>query len=73
MPHPDQGKEAVLWDFVVPVAIGTGVALVIAFGVIVVRACRRRRLVKVRFGGKVGMKILIKYLTETAKKCLLLT
>ncbi|XP_028409806.1 integumentary mucin C.1-like [Dendronephthya gigantea] len=52
MPPPDQGKEAVLWDFIIPVAIGTGVALVIAFGVIVVRACRRRRLIKVRFGGK---------------------
>ena len=52
MPPPDQGKEAVLWDFIVPVAIGTGVALAIAFGVILVRTCRRRKLIKVRFGGK---------------------
>ena len=52
MPTPDQGREAVLWDFIVPVAIGTGVALAIAFGVILVRTCRRRKLIKVRFGGK---------------------
>ncbi|CAB3999504.1 Hypothetical predicted protein [Paramuricea clavata] len=54
MPPPDQGKEAVLWDFIVPVAIGTGVALAIAFGVVLVRACRRRKLIKVRFGGKLA-------------------
>lgn len=49
-----KGKEAVLWDFIIPVAIGTGVALAIAFGFVLVRNCRRRKLIKVRFGGKVG-------------------
>ena len=57
--HWIQGKEAVLWDFIVPVAIGTGVALAIAFGVVLVRACRRRKLIKVRFGGKVSRNFFI--------------
>ncbi|XP_046847723.1 topoisomerase I damage affected protein 7-like isoform X2 [Xenia sp. Carnegie-2017] len=52
MPPPDQGREAVLWDFIVPVGIGTLAALVIALGMVMMRSCRRRKLIKVRFGGK---------------------
>ena len=35
--------------------VGASVALAVAFGVIMVRTCRRRRLIKVRFGGKVSI------------------
>ena len=48
-----KGREAVLWDFIVPVGIGTLAALVIALGMVMMRSCRRRKLIKVRFGGKV--------------------